>query len=341
MVVAIYDATNSTRDRRAMIHAHCTQHGIAPLFIESICTDPELILANIREVKLSSPDYAGCADEQQAVRDFQQRIAHYAQTYEPMDSTPAPGPERTYAYVQLTSTRARVVINRVRGPLQSRIAHFLINLRITPRSIFLVRHGESLHNQQGRIGGDAALSPAGEAFARALPALLQRCLPPDARASLHVWTSTLRRTLQTAAHLPGARPRALKALDELDAGVCDGLTYAQIAARFPADLAARDADKFAYRYRGGESYADLVHRIEPVIMELERCGHVLIIAHQAVLRVILAYFLHRPHAQLPYLNVPLHTLIRLTPKAYDCAIDLTPVPDIPAVDTYRPQPCSQ
>ena len=59
MVVAIYDATNSTRDRRAMIHAHGTQHGIAPLFIESICTDPELILANIREVDAIVLAHAG------------------------------------------------------------------------------------------------------------------------------------------------------------------------------------------------------------------------------------------------------------------------------------------
>jgi len=342
LVVAIYDATNSTKDRRAMIQEHCSKHHITTLFIENICTDPELILANIREVKVSSPDYQGYADEQQAILDFKLRIQHYEQVYEAVDAHrqdhASDVDESLYSYVKLINVKEHVIINRVQDYLQSRIVYFLINLHIKPRSIYLLRHGESLHNLQGKIGGDAALSPAGEAFACALPQLLQRELSPEACASLQVWTSTLKRTLQTAALLPFCRHRSLKALDELDAGVCDGLTYEQISQRFPDDFAARDLDKFHYRYRGGESYADLVHRIEPVIMELERQENILIIAHQAVLRVILAYFLNQPLHELPYIKVPLHTLIKLTPKAYECGIDFTPVQDIPAVDTYRPRP---
>lgn len=42
-----------------------------------------------------------------------------------------------------------------------------------------------------------------------------------------VWTSTLQRTIATAAGLPFPRLR-WKALDEIDAGVCDGMTYAQV-----------------------------------------------------------------------------------------------------------------
>jgi broad specificity phosphatase PhoE len=46
----------------------------------------------------------------------------------------------------------------------------------------------------------------------------------------------------------------------------------------------------SFRYRRGESYEDLVARLEPVIMELERESNVLVVAHQAVLRCLLAYF---------------------------------------------------
>ena len=35
-------------------------------------------------------------------------------------------------------------------------------------------------------------------------------------------------------------------------------------------------------------------RVEPVIMELERQENVLVIAHQAVVRCLLAYFLDKP-----------------------------------------------
>ena len=75
-----------------------------------------------------------------------------------------------------------------------------------------------------------------------------------------------------------------KALNEIDAGQCDGMTYGEIKDTHPHDFVARDVDKFAYRYPRGESYEDLVARLEPVIMELERQDSVLLVSHQAVIR---------------------------------------------------------
>ena len=49
-------------------------------------------------------------------------------------------------------------------------------------------------------------------------------------------------------------------------GDCEALTYEQIQEKFPRDFALRDQDKFRYRYPRGESYEDLVHRLEPIIM---------------------------------------------------------------------------
>lgn len=74
-------------------------------------------------------------------------------------------------------------------------------------------------------------------------------------------------------------------------GICEEMTYEEIQQKFPEDFAARDANKFQYRYPRGESYEDLVARLEPVIMELERQENVLVVGHQAVLRCLLAYFL--------------------------------------------------
>lgn len=71
------------------------------------------------------------------------------------------------------------------------------------------------------------------------------------------------------------------------------MTYEEIKEQFPDDFCARDQNKFAYRYPRGESYEDLVARLEPVIMELERQANVLVVSHQAVLRCLLAYFLDK------------------------------------------------
>lgn len=131
---------------------------------------------------------------------------------------------------------------------------------------------------------------------------------------------------------------------------------------YPEDFEARDEDKFNYRYRGGESYRDIVVRLEPVIMELERQENILIVCHQvsalvinsdardpcllslpfttitqAVLRCLYAYFHNLPQEDLPYIKIPLHTVIKLTPKAYGCDEERFKVP-IEAVDTHRPKP---
>ncbi|KAK4337347.1 hypothetical protein RND71_043617 [Anisodus tanguticus] len=128
-----------------------------------------------------------------------------------------------------------------------------------------------------------------------------------------------------------------KALNEIDAGICEEMTYEEIQQTYPEEFALRDQDKFHYRYPKGESYEDLVARLEPVIMELERQENVLVVAHQAVLRCLLAYFLDKDADSLCYLKVPLHTVIRLTPVAYGCDYEEIVLP-VGAVNTHRDKP---
>ena len=44
----------------------------------------------------------------------------------------------------------------------------------------------------------------------------------------------------------------------------------------------------------------------------------LVIAHNAVLRALYAYFQGVARERCPYLPIPLHTVIELTPHAYGC-----------------------
>ena len=41
--------------------------------------------------------------------------------------------------------------------------------------------------------------------------------------------------------------------------------------------------------------------------------------------------------ELPYIQVPLHAVIKLTPVAYGCTMETIPI-GIDAVDTHRPKP---
>ncbi|CAM9301824.1 unnamed protein product, partial [Hapterophycus canaliculatus] len=98
------------------------------------------------------------------------------------------------------------------------------------------------------------------------------------------------------------------------------LLVSQVKSSFPQEYAAREQDKLRYRYPRGESYLDIIARLEPVIFEMERQkAPILIIAHQAVLRCLYAYFLDLPSEEIPYLSIPLHTVIKLTPQAFGCS----------------------
>lgn len=316
--IGIYDATDSTRERRKMVRERCEAAGMQVVFLESVCNDMAIVEANILATKARSPDYAGM-EEAEAVADFRARIAHYERAYETVE-------EGEGSFIKVIDVGRTVVVHRIDGYVPARLVFFLINLHIQPRSIWLTRHGESEFNVLGRIGGDATLSRDGLAYAEALGDFFRNRggTPPI------VWTSTLSRTIETAEKIGGATNRAWRALDEIDAGVCDGLTYAEIAEAMPAEFAARAADKFRYRYPRGESYQDVIQRLEPVIFEVEReRAPVLIIGHQAVLRALYAYMMDQPPEACPRISMPLHTLIRLKPTAYGCDETRFPLPPAP------------
>jgi broad specificity phosphatase PhoE/predicted kinase len=318
--IAIYDATNSTRERRQLVRARCEAEGHAVVLVESICDDPVLVDANIRSTKSRSPDYEGVPEEE-AVRDFRRRIAHYESAYEEVR-------EEEGSFVKIIDVGRKMVLHRIEGYLLARVVHFLLNLHVQPRSVWVTRHGESEFNVLGRIGGDAPLSAAGLAYARALAQVVRERIGPG----IVVWTSTLQRTIETA-RVIGEPYQSWRALDEIDAGICDGMTYTEIAESMPNEYEARQGNKFRYRYPRGESYQDVIQRLEPVIFELEReRAPVLVIGHQAVLRALYAYMMDKPPEQCPFVSIPLHTILELTPTAYGCderRIELPPAPADP------------
>uniref|UniRef100_A0A8B9JPF4 6-phosphofructo-2-kinase/fructose-2,6-bisphosphatase 2 n=1 Tax=Astyanax mexicanus TaxID=7994 RepID=A0A8B9JPF4_ASTMX len=301
---------------------------IAVFFVESICDDPDVIAENIMDVKVSSPDYPE-RHRERVMEDFLKRIECYKVTYQPLDPDQH---DRDRSFIQVINVGQRFLVNRVQDYIQSKIVYYLMNIHVHTHSIYLCRHGESEHNIQGLIGGDSGLSNRGKEFARALRGFVESHKLVD----LKVWTSQLKRTIQTAEAL-GVPYEQWKILNEIDAGVCEEMSYDMIKHMYPDEYAMRDQDKYHYRYPGGESYQDLVQRLEPVIMELERQGNVLVICHQAVMRCLLAYFLDKSADDLPYLKCPLHVVLKLTPVAYGCKVDMFDL-KVEAVNTHRNRP---
>ncbi|KAI3667764.1 hypothetical protein L6452_42833 [Arctium lappa] len=302
--VGIFDATNSTSQRRNML-MKMAEGKCKIIFLETICNDPQIIERNIRLKIQQSPDYAEEPDFEAGYQDFKRRLDNYEKMYEPVN-------EGSYIkMIDMASGQGgQIQVNNLGGYLPGRIVFFLVNTHLTPRPILLTRHGESRDNVRGRIGGDTVLSGQGEVYAKKLSNFVEKRLKNERAAS--IWTSTLQRTILTANQIVGFPKIQWRALDEINAGVCDGMTYEEIKKNMPEEYESRKKDKLRYRYPRGESYLDVIQRLEPVIIELERQrAPVVVVSHQAVLRALYAYFADRPLKEIPHIEMPLHTIIEI------------------------------
>jgi broad specificity phosphatase PhoE len=132
-------------------------------------------------------------------------------------------------------------------------------------TVVLARHGETEWNRSGRKQGrlDSPLTARGRAHAGALA---------EAAAGLKVdavFASPLGRAVATAAVCAGRTGLPVVVIDELaevDHGAMAGLTTGEIERRHPGELDRRAADKYRWRFPGGESYADADRRIGRMLL---------------------------------------------------------------------------
>ncbi|ORZ19863.1 6-phosphofructo-2-kinase-domain-containing protein [Absidia repens] len=136
-----------------------------------------------------------------------------------------------------------------------------------------------------------------------------------------VWTSMLRRSTESAQNfsVEDYDIKHIRYLNEINSGDRERMTYAEIKKQYPDEYKARQENKLYYRYpgMGGESYIDVIHRLQPLVIELERMSQsCLIITHRVALRIILGYLLDWTREEMPHMLVPLHAVYELRPKPY-------------------------
>lgn len=165
------------------------------------------------------------------------------------------------------------------------------------KTIYLVRHGETLANRQGILQGwtNNPLDATGRKQASALVTRAAR-VPLDA-----LYTSDLIRTRETAAPLAAARgmeAKALPGLREISFGKWDGHHLREIQEKDPdtlrdiflkpgqVDMEAEE-DLAASQKRGWETFQDLVDQMEPE-------GTILCVSHGGLIRLLVCQILGFP-----------------------------------------------
>jgi probable phosphoglycerate mutase len=183
--------------------------------------------------------------------------------------------------------------------------------------IYLVRHGETVWNAQGRRRGqsDSPLTQRGLAQARRASCRLKRAL---AGAPVRLYSSPLGRAQKTAAIIAEvlARDPANVTVDPLlleqSYGSWEGLTKHDIDVRYPGARRARRADPWIYIVPDGESYASLYRRAYAWLAKIPEDALVVAVVHEKLSRVLVgAYAGLEPEAMLA-LRHSHETILQLT-----------------------------
>lgn len=253
----------------------------------------------------------------------------------------------------MTDVGKKITNFSLEGFLSGGIAYYLSSFNLSPRQIWITRHGQSYDNQSGKIGGNAELTPRGHYYSQNLynfitakrkewlveqkDRLAQSSFPPvpgdtsppypemnrelDEKNTC-VWTSMLTRSIQTAQYFEADEDYDVKnweMLNELNAGNFEGMTYEEIAKTHSDEYVKRQRDKLHYVYPGvgGEGYLQVISRLRDMVREMERIkDHVVVIGHRSVCRVLMAYFMDLTRDDIADLDMPLGMIYCIEPKPY-------------------------
>jgi probable phosphoglycerate mutase len=157
-----------------------------------------------------------------------------------------------------------------------------------PRTLVLVRHGQTDWNLSGRAQGhaDIPLNATGRAQAQAVARVLAGLDP------VRLWSSDLARAWQTAEAVAEATGLPIECdhrLREYDVGERSGLTLDEAAERFPEEYAAYRAGRSATLVPGEETTEQVRDRVVPALLDcfagLDAGETGIAVMHGACLRV--------------------------------------------------------
>lgn len=162
--------------------------------------------------------------------------------------------------------------------------------------LIMMRHGQSVLNEQGKWGGwsPGELTPLGRMQAEAVT----RRLAESGEAIAALYSSPLRRAWATAEIIGrtlNVQPIPHEGLREIDFGQVDGLSMEEFRTAFPEHFARwLNKSDMSFVWPGGERRADFFWRVGQAAEEIaarHASETVVVVAHGGTIRSILAHFL--------------------------------------------------
>lgn len=159
--------------------------------------------------------------------------------------------------------------------------------------LFLIRHGETEVTQEDRFAGldDQPLSTTGRDHVCGLASRL-KTFRLDA-----VYTSPLRRAVETATMI--AEPHGVPVMQvddfrEINHGHWEGMTRAEVEAKFPDEYVAYERDPLDFHAEGGEAAREVAKRAVPAMEAIVRSHpdqQIVLVSHKTTNRLLVGYLL--------------------------------------------------
>jgi len=163
--------------------------------------------------------------------------------------------------------------------------------------LFLIRHGQTSWNVEGRYQGscDIELNNTGIQQAELASEYFSRV------KFSNIYSSPLKRTMETANIINGRSEEGIETSDnlkEVDFGKWEGLKFDQINKDYNEDYQKWMEDPYNNHPTGGESFKELTDRttsaIDSIVAKNEDGSSVAIITHGGVILSLLVYWLQIP-----------------------------------------------
>lgn len=185
-------------------------------------------------------------------------------------------------------------------------------------TIYLVRHGETEWNREGRLQGqsNSALTGRGLQQAHGIGMLLRQLV--DAGDGIPIIASPLERALRTAEAICGplgrhaASLRTDDLLKEISFGRWEGMTFAEIAAADPENWRRFEQDRWRFAPPGGESYAMMAERVRQWLHDSSPIREKIVVAHGEFGRVLRGIYRGMSPEEMFALDVPQDVVFRLS-----------------------------
>lgn len=317
--IALFDGTNSNKVRRDRVHKYIKEniHNVKINYIESICDNEKMLEYNIQKSVKHLNDQFYKITKDEAHKNFCLKIKEYENQYETICSDELDGNIR---FLKIFNAGKSLEVHKMEGHIASLAIQFLLNIRLDIGPIYIISPGYT-ENQDEILGLNPKLTDKGKKYAE----LVNRFFKNESKKWIQneykkcfLFFSPLAACSQVEQRLEFEDIECIRQspflLNRINYGDSDGMKIADLKNQYASNFKNTNQNSRDFRYPSGESYNDLVIRLEPFVMDILRIKEpIILICHHSIEKCLYSFFSKVDIDNTPEIQVERYELVKLIP----------------------------